>query len=70
MVYSQAMHTAIPQPAEALLTKKEAADRLRVTARTLERWAAAGELLPVRFGRIVRYRASDIEAFIDRAASA
>lgn len=67
MVYSRPMSTT--PPVEALLTKQETADRLRVTARTLERWAASGDLTPVRLGRSVRYRTADIEEFIERAAS-
>lgn len=50
---------------EVLLTKPEAAAVLRVSIKTLERWAAAGMVTPIRFGRTVRFRAADIRRLAD-----
>jgi excisionase family DNA binding protein len=47
-----------------LLTEKEAADRLRLCARTLRKERQAGRLHFVQIGRSIRYSVSDLEAFI------
>ena len=50
---------------DLLLTKPEAAERLRISVRTLERYIDAGTLSVVRLGsRSVRIRRSDIDALI------
>jgi len=51
--------------AEALLKKREAAERLRVSVRTIDRLRAREELRFVTVGRQVRFRERDISAFID-----
>ncbi len=55
-------------PAKELLTAREVAARIRVSLRTVWRWTAAGDLpAPVRTGcngRIVRWKAEDIDQFI------
>lgn len=43
-------------------TRREAAERLRVTERTIDRWTRAGRLKTVRVGRLVRYELTDIDA--------
>lgn len=50
-----------------LLSREEAAQRLRIRAQTLACWASNGRYrLPfVKIGRRVMYRLSDIEAFIE-----
>ncbi len=48
-----------------LLTAKQAARRLLCSERTLQRRVAAGQLAPVRNGRIVRFRVTDIDAVIN-----
>lgn len=50
-----------------LLRPAEVAERLNVELETLSAWRIQGRGLPfVRFnGRVVRYRESDVEAFID-----
>ncbi len=48
-----------------LLTAKQAARRLLCSERTLQRRVAAGHLSPVRNGRIVRFRVTDIDAAIN-----
>lgn len=53
-----------------LLTAREVADLLGVTAETVLRWTRAGELPAIRLpgtarGRI-RYRPADVDAWLDR----
>lgn len=52
-----------------LLKRTEVATRLRVSVRTLERWEDDGVLVPIRIGRNVRYRAADVDAFVQASAS-
>lgn len=53
-----------------LLTKREAADRLRVSLRTIDRYLADGTLTPVRLSsRATRIMSSDIQALISGRAS-
>lgn len=48
------------------LTRKELSRVLSVPVQTLADWASRGEpeLPYIRFGRIVRYRSSDVQEFI------
>jgi len=68
------MHSQRPQPYDKL-TRKEAAQRLRVHPHTVDRWAESGFLHPIRYpsptgGRpTVRYLLSDIERFEREAES-
>lgn len=48
--------------ASTLLTREATAKRLGVDVSTLWRWDRSGYLKPVRIGRAVHYRLSDIEA--------
>lgn len=54
-------------PTDRLLDRPEAADYLGVKTTTLENWAATRRYpLPfVKVGRRVKYRVSDLEAFIE-----
>lgn len=56
--------------AEPLLTTEQAAALLGTTRRTLEDWRLHPHLGPVfvKLGRMVRYRAGDLEAFIEARA--
>jgi len=48
-----------------LMKRKEVADRLRVTSRTIRSYEQAGKLHPVRLnGRVIRYNAADVEKLI------
>ncbi len=55
---------AIEPTEDRLLTVPEVAERLRVHPITVRRHIKAGRLRAVRFGRSVRVRASDLEAFL------
>jgi len=51
---------------DKLLTRKQAADYLGVADGTLEVWATTKryDLSYIKIGRLVKYRLSDLEAFI------
>lgn len=49
------------------LSTQGAARRLGITPRTLYRFIDQGELPAYRMGRVIRVKASDIEAFIEQA---
>lgn len=53
---------------DSLLSRQEAADFLGIKKHTLEVWAVnkLQELKYVKIGRLVRYRYSDLLAFIER----
>lgn len=53
---------------DALLTRKQAADYLGIKESTLAVWACTKryDLPVVRVGRLVKYRLTDLEAFVDR----
>lgn len=53
---------------DALLTRDEAADRLRISTRTLDDIEASGRLQAVRIGRRVLYHPATLDAFIRRQA--
>lgn len=50
---------------QLLLTEAEAADRLRLSQRTLRKARQDGQLRYVLIGRAVRYTEQDLETFID-----
>lgn len=58
--------------ASALLTPNEAASELQVSTGTLQVWRSTGRhSLPfVKVGGCVRYRRSDIEAWLDKRTQA
>lgn len=55
-------------PDRLLVTKAEAAERLGVSVRTIERLVAAGRLPQVHVERLARFRVSDLETFVDSLA--
>jgi predicted site-specific integrase-resolvase len=65
----QANATASPEPVEArpLLTAKEAAARLGVTAKALESWRGVGTgPVYIRLsGKFIRYKTEDLDAFVE-----
>jgi hypothetical protein len=56
-------------PAAALLNETQAAERLNISPRTLQAWRVRGHGPGfVKLGGAVRYRPTDLDAFIDGAA--
>jgi len=53
----------VPSVVGALYTTMEVAKMLRVSQRTVQDWIRNGELAAVRYGRQIRVRQADIEAF-------
>lgn len=51
---------------ERLLTKRDAAERLKVSVRTIDRLRAKDELRFVTVGRQVRFRPVDLDSFITK----
>jgi excisionase family DNA binding protein len=49
---------------DALLTREEAAERLRISTRTLDDLEASGRLQAVRIGRRVLYHSDTLDAYI------
>jgi len=47
------------------VTKGDAAERLGVSVRTIERLVAAGRLRQVQVERLARFRVSDLEKYVD-----
>ena len=58
------MSLAPIQPLPAVLTTKEAADVLRCTVETVERYVHNHELVAIQIGRERRFRADDVLEFI------
>lgn len=48
------------------LTRNEVAKTLGVTLTTLWQWAKSGYLVPVKIGTKVMYRATDVDALLER----
>lgn len=53
---------------DQLLTREEAAERLRISVRTLDDMAEAGEIQPVRIRGRVLYHTETLEAYVRRRA--
>ena len=64
------MTVTIQTVMEELLTKQQVADRFQISTRWIERQIAAGKLRPVRFShKVIRFRESDLEAFVSQFVS-
>ncbi len=52
---------------EQLMTTRDVAERLRISEETLSTWRCTGaQALPyVRVGRLVRYRPSEVNAYLE-----
>ncbi len=57
-----------PSAPPVVLTEAEVASVLRVTGRTVRRWAAAGTLDAIKVGGIRRYRVDQVVGLIERAS--
>jgi len=64
--------TGIPRPQSGLMSRREAAHYLGITATTLAIWKSTGRYtLPfVRIGRLIKYRQSDLDVFIENNLNA
>lgn len=54
-----------PDPTDDLLTKEQLAKRLHLSARSIERLVAAGELRALKIGRAIRFDPRDVQAYLD-----
>ena len=65
-IIDKAIQTALNKQNEksssALLTREATAKRLGVDLSTLWRWDKSGYLKPIRIGRTIYYKVSDLEA--------
>lgn len=69
MIRSAEIHESSSSVQRLLLTPKEAAAALSISARSLWTLTDTGVLKAVRIGRSVRYAVADLEAYIDRCRS-
>lgn len=61
-----ASHPALTAPIPPLFTLEEAADLLRVDAKELKRFAAAGRIGHYRIGSYFRFDQEQVRSFLDR----
>jgi excisionase family DNA binding protein len=59
-----------PMPEQLLITKGEAAERLGVSVRTVERLVATGRLPQVHVERLARFRVKDLESYVEGLSAA
>jgi excisionase family DNA binding protein len=60
--------TGTPHTSEVLLSRSDAAARLGIADRTLDRLIACGQIKANRIGRAVRIKSSEIDKFISTTA--
>ena len=61
----QEIHRQKAQHPFGLLTTQEAAKALQITTRHLQNLRDRGDIGFIQYGRVVRYKAQDIQAYID-----
>lgn len=68
MTSRNTLSSILKQPSDPLLTTPEAAEYIGVTEGTLQTWRCIGRYdIPfVKVGRLVKYRKSALDAFLDR----
>jgi excisionase family DNA binding protein len=55
---------------ENLLDKKQVADLLKISVKTLDAWISQGRVpQPLRIGRMIRFRQSEVQAFIQNLSA-
>jgi excisionase family DNA binding protein len=54
---------------DRLLTARQVADRLGITAETVLRWTRRGDLPGFKLGRAIRYREADLDAWLAEHAT-
>lgn len=55
-----------PMTCDPLMTPDEVCERLRCSRSTLDRAVADSVLVPIRFGKLIRFHPDDIDDFIQR----
>jgi excisionase family DNA binding protein len=60
-----AQPTEHPTPTDPLLTTQDVAVYLQVSMRFVAKEQASGRLRPVKVGRCVRFRASEVERYLE-----
>lgn len=66
MANSQSNSIIPAAKAQPLLTIRDLAARANIGTRTASRWLDAGKLPhPIRLGRLIRFDARDVEAWLD-----
>jgi excisionase family DNA binding protein len=61
--HPSAVHDAAPASVGTLYTTDDVAKLLRVSQRTVQVWIRDGALPAVRYGRLLRVRQADLQAF-------
>jgi len=61
------MYTPFMSETIRWLSTRTASERLGVTLRTLYRFIDEGQLAAYKFGRVIRIKETDVEAFIEAA---
>jgi len=64
---SSAIAAAPKAGSENWMSTKDASSNLGITLRTLYRLIDEGQLPAYKFGRVIRLKAVDVEAFVERA---
>lgn len=69
MTYIQSViKSKVPPPVQSLLTEPEVADILKMSVRSVRNARMSGSLPHLRIGRLIRYRADDLDAFLGAAS--
>ena len=61
--HPSAVVIAVPPMVGPLYTTDEVAELLKVSQRTVQDWIRSGTLTAVRYGRLLRIRQADLQAF-------
>ncbi len=70
LTLADALLAAQPEPASDTLTAKQAAARLKISLTTLKQLVKADKVTHYRVGRVLRFRACDLEAFEEKTINA
>ena len=62
--------TAMMERGRGAMNAADAAAYLSMSERTIRRLSASGELRAVRYGRLVRYRPEDLDAWLEEHVDA
>ncbi len=65
-ILKEVVPVAVDNDTEKLLTKPEVMEKFGVCHTTLWNWARTGVLIPVKVGRKIHYRLSDVKKLLER----